>query len=1467
MKKFIMFAMFILIAIAAAIEVSPLTDSDICSAAVAIYNGTGSATQLVDQGLYKRNNLTNTSSPTFNVGKIDGGMEFEASENDYWNASCKSLNSSCETSGYFVRGFCAWFAFESTANDMMVFSDTSGDGGFRFTTQGTKNYPTYVLFNDGTGIEDTKLDFVSVTRTFLSSGYHHYCVFDFSNVTGNQSLYGFVDGVWNQTNISGDVHVYGGDNYPFKLGNSHTLTGTYAYDGNISQFILFNASFRTFSMNDIASYLYNSNASRSIDCTGDVNTAPTLGTPSTTPATLYTDSVLNCTVSYTDADADQGNVTLNWYINQTLVTTYNSTAVNVLNGSTVNYTGLTIPLVAKANYTCQASGRDNSSLAAASTNSTSKIVKSPPSIVNYNVTNNDHSNNNNINFTFNYSDYDGDQSNCALLINSTNYGNLSVTLNNTHGRNNTPSLPADGAYSWLYRCTDDHYSVNSAAFIYVLDTINPDITTVTPMPTNLTIIYASDSTYDLNFYCDDTYLFEMVANITNVSGQNVSKQWEWYDINTTNQAVVETINYSSWVAGQNYTLNIACTDDHTAKYIPNYAVHTDKAKAELSFDTDKGTNIFLKLKNTDVPLIDIYPTKLTDRYTYDFAMLGDDTIIHTYEFKFTSSEKISYRGSLYPYPSFVTGKHWVDFNLDTPYQVDYTVEKLDNFTYSINIKTRETYLQFKSLGGLNIQKESYLIQYSNTSAPAAFCLNCTSVLLSSSGIQYIPIPRWSTMLNFTFNLIGVNFNLTDCYQEFANETTCGQTIRGNYTNNSDNYWYYPPTRFYDGLYGSGPGTTGRNNGGVVIIEYVKPNGTYYANWTFCNTAAMTCFNLTLSENCLNSSYTVKINVTSNELPGTAFVNVTCLGGAGWEPMYYATGAYNAWIWEEAIYWKIDTVPKNVSVYFNGTLLYNQTGDFNSSVNVTGLKVAPSTIQYYIDECPVPSGRNCLVPINITWYRSGYVNFSYSNISFLPYQIEYETPLVVFQPTTFILRLNTNTTDNSSAKLLLGNVNYTPVKTVDATTYLSLFNVTMPFPDLFTSGVYSATYYHNWTYAINYSNGTSKTERTLSYSQAVTNFVIDNCTLSANETLRLNFFGEDYPFNYFTTSVEGLIEYWKFSSSYVKNYSFNFTGQTNYSLCITPMNETLYLNAYFKHIGDAGYTHRYYMRNATVTNTSQNVSMYNFNSTTDISSLNNIIRSKSSYLFLPNIYIKLMRYYVGENVWRLVQMDRTDNNGNAHFDIKEISTDYKMIFQDGNNNVLKTTDNMKFVCTAGVCEVTFLIDETVTTLGKNLSVGIDYDNSSEIVTVSWNDPTGATSAVTVMVTKEGGARITSICEQTLPGPAGVVICDTTGYDGLILVRVSASASPPVDMVMEYIQKGITLNLVGKGLLTKEEGAFWTGGFMLTCGMAGFFSPIAGIVLTIFAMIATFFLGINTVFNIATIMGVIVMAIVLGLKVRK
>ena len=376
--------------------------------------------------------------------------------------------------------------------------------------------------------------------------------------------------------------------------------------------------------------------------------------------------------------------------------------------------------------------------------------------------------------------------------------------------------------------------------------------------------------------------------------------------------------------------------------------------------------------------------------------------------------------------------------------------------------------------------------------------------------------------------------------------------------------------------------------------------------------------------------------------------------------------------------------------------------------------------------------------------------------------------------------------------------------------------------------------------------------------------LNNCT-EGDIVLTMNIYDEEATTTPLEADVEINMEYWLLSPDNTQNFSQQLNGSNKYNICLSE-NVTIYSDVYIKYTTINGFTHRYYLFNQSLTNTTLNISMYNFDTQTGISDLRGTVRDKSTYNYFENVIAKLQRRYVAENVWRTVQMDRSGDFGLVFFNIKEENTDYRVIFTDTSNNILKTTDSMKFSCDSSLCELTFLLDAfAVIAAPTDLGVSYTYDNSTGDLILVWDDPIAGTTSVRILVTKEGAGGAITICETTQSGASGTFTCNTHPFTGQILLRVYRTASPEIPFFSDWlVSSSVSL---GDLLDNNLEGAFWTVGMIITIVGFGLFSPVAAIIALIVSLILTFFLGMFTPLTLTFLILSIIIAIVLGLKVNQ
>jgi hypothetical protein len=386
---------------------------------------------------------------------------------------------------------------------------------------------------------------------------------------------------------------------------------------------------------------------------------------------------------------------------------------------------------------------------------------------------------------------------------------------------------------------------------------------------------------------------------------------------------------------------------------------------------------------------------------------------------------------------------------------------------------------------------------------------------------------------------------------------------------------------------------------------------------------------------------------------------------------------------------------------------------------------------------------------------------------------------------------------------------------------------------------------------------------------VNTFYIDeaiatNCT-EGNISLTFSIYDEDTPTLPLNADAEVEFNYWKPEDpSFVRNFTLSYTGGNNYSICLSNNVSILNADLYIQYTTSGGFTHRYILANNTLSVASpQLLSLYNFNTTTGISNLRLTTRNYNTNNFYPNIIAKLQRLYLGEGVWRTVQMDKSGDYGLMTFHVKEQSTDYRIIYTDMSNNVLKTTASMKFACSAdyNICELTqLLLPYSASSSSNAVSIAWEYIPSSNSVNTTWTDPLGGTNTVKTKLIKDTYTGTVVLCDETQTGASGVVNCATSGYTGEAFLTIYANDQL---VVSEWV--GLNTTRLGDAI-DRPEGAWWAGIIILTCAMFGLMSPAVAIIAMIIGMIAVFMLGIFTPLTMTMLVVATILGIAVGWKVR-
>lgn len=379
-----------------------------------------------------------------------------------------------------------------------------------------------------------------------------------------------------------------------------------------------------------------------------------------------------------------------------------------------------------------------------------------------------------------------------------------------------------------------------------------------------------------------------------------------------------------------------------------------------------------------------------------------------------------------------------------------------------------------------------------------------------------------------------------------------------------------------------------------------------------------------------------------------------------------------------------------------------------------------------------------------------------------------------------------------------------------------------------------------------------------------NGTLSNCT-GGNVTLEFSVFHEDIPTRSLNATADVLITYWN-NTQFKTNWSHSYEGNSTYKVCIEPVNASLNADVFIEYNVTGGYTHRYYLLNTSLTNSSRNITLFNFNSTSTTETLK-LTAVNENYEYFSGLYVKMLRFYPASNLWRVVQMDKADDFARSYFHVRETDTNYKFIFQSY-NTTLKTTDQLHFYCpTTDDCVLTVIVDSSSSSTAFN-AYAWDYDTTTKIFNITWNDITGDTDQITLQAWSEASNGRVLWCNTTVATAAGTINCNLSSATGAVWVTAFRTASPLKPLFLEFIEDPVTYfydALTSSGL--QSEGLLFGTFISAAIILAGAFNAITLLISVPLGFIVTYLFGFANFITVTFIVVASVMALVLGVLIKR
>lgn len=201
---------------------------------------------------------------------------------------------------------------------------------------------------------------------------------------------------------------------------------------------------------------------------------------------------------------------------------------------------------------------------------------------------------------------------------------------------------------------------------------------------------------------------------------------------------------------------------------------------------------------------------------------------------------------------------------------------------------------------------------------------------------------------------------------------------------------------------------------------------------------------------------------------------------------------------------------------------------------------------------------------------------------------------------------------------------------------------------------------------------------------------------------------------------------------------------------------------------------------------KNISLYDLNVTEGTEF--QLTFKDSSYRAREDILIYIYRQYLPEGIFKVVELPKTDSNGQTIVHLVRNDVVYNFVAVDSSGNVLGILNNVLAFCedyTIGDCKINFQGTTSETDLedyldGLGLSYTLDFDSTTNIISFIFSSTTNEDKDVRLEVISSAIVTNRTICNTSLSAISGTLTCDVSS-----IVNSSSSVNVKIYLSEEEI----------------------------------------------------------------------------------
>ncbi len=360
--------------------------------------------------------------------------------------------------------------------------------------------------------------------------------------------------------------------------------------------------------------------------------------------------------------------------------------------------------------------------------------------------------------------------------------------------------------------------------------------------------------------------------------------------------------------------------------------------------------------------------------------------------------------------------------------------------------------------------------------------------------------------------------------------------------------------------------------------------------------------------------------------------------------------------------------------------------------------------------------------------------------------------------TFILNITRNTSHvNPNATLIYDGTEFTTTTTFDDD-YVAFSR------DLVITQPPSTSEKINFTWSVSIvQSDTSTYHFNISSTINVSESLLDNCS-SYNKTV-LAISGKDEETDA-EVNITLDILFIPLSDSPGINNSYELTGSSNYTFC-SNSDDNFTLDSIMEYGDGVTYTKRKYYLNSFSINPSEisEVTLYHLNNS-KASEIVFTVFDTTTGDKVPGAFIKILRFYPGEDVLRIVEIDKTDELGETLGKMVLADVFYQFLIEKPAGTIKLDTGVLRILSLTRSFGITFA-EDVLDTWNKihGVSTSVTCTKGTQTCRMIWSDSSNIVQDATLEVWGTTGLTNNLLSTQTISAAAGTIsytiVEDTTG----------------------------------------------------------------------------------------------------------